>query len=108
MANVQHFSNSKEIETAVDAAHVAVVDYWATWCGPCKMIAPIIEKLAAAYGDKITVGKADIDEMPDVAQAAGIMSIPCVIVFKDGVEFQRLVGAMPYASYTQVVDEALA
>lgn len=108
MANAIHFSNREDVEKAVNNAHVAVVDYWATWCGPCKMLAPAIEKLAADYDGKAVVGKVDIDQMPDLAQEAGIMSIPCVIVFKDGVEYDRIVGASPYPSYTKLVDEALA
>ena len=108
MANAIHFSNRKDVETAVDNAKVAVVDYWATWCGPCKMIAPAIEKLAAEYEGKALVGKVDVDQLPDMAQEAGIMSIPCVIIFKDGAEVDRIVGASPYSVYAKAVDEALA
>ena len=108
MANAIHFSNRKDVETAVDNAHVAVVDYWATWCGPCKMIAPAIEKLAAEYAGRAMVGKVDVDQLPDMAQEAGIMSIPCVIIFKDGSEVDRIVGASPYSVYAKAVDEALA
>jgi thioredoxin 1 len=107
MANVIHFGSRKALEETVDKNHVVVVDYWATWCGPCKMIAPAIEKLAADYDGKAVVGKVDIDQLSDLAQEAGIMSIPCVIVFKDGVEYDRIVGASPYPTYTKLIDEVL-
>lgn len=106
MSNLLHF-NQKEFEEAVSSNSVVVVDFWATWCGPCRMIAPAIEKLAGEYAGKAVVGKVDVDEVSDLAVEYGIMSIPCVIVFKDGVEYNRLVGARPYDSYAALVDEVL-
>lgn len=74
-----------------------LVDFWATWCGPCKMIAPILEELATEHGDKLKVAKIDIDINGQTAQKYGVMSIPTLILFKNGQAAERLVGYMPKA-----------
>ena len=74
-----------------------LVDFWATWCGPCKMIAPVVEEIAQEYGDKIVVAKIDVDEVPSVAAKYNVMSIPTLIVFENGKEVNRLVGFRPKA-----------
>ncbi len=74
------------------AKGVTVVDFWATWCGPCRRQAPIIEEIAAELGDKITFGKLDIDKARSVASEYYIRSIPTIIIFKDGKVAQRIVG----------------
>lgn len=107
MSNLIHFSKAG-FEKALDSSSVVVVDFWATWCGPCKMIAPAMEKLADAYAGKAVVGKIDVDQEGDLAQEFGVMSIPCVVILKDGVEYTRLVGARPYSSYADALDEALS
>lgn len=70
-----------------------LVDFWAEWCGPCKMIAPVLDEIAAENGDKITIGKVNVDENPDLARRFEVMSIPTLIVFKNGEPVKRLVGA---------------
>ena len=74
-----------------------LVDFWATWCGPCKMIAPVIEEIAEEYADKIVVAKLDVDEVPSIAGQYNVMSIPTLVVFENGKEVNRLVGFRPKA-----------
>lgn len=70
-------------------------DFWAEWCGPCKMIAPILNDLAAEYDGKLRITKLDVDENPSTAMAYGVMSIPTLILFKDGKPVERIVGYRP-------------
>ena len=72
-----------------------LVDFWAEWCGPCKMIAPILNELAGEYAGKLKITKLDVDHNPATAMAYGVMSIPTLILFKDGKPVQRIVGYMP-------------
>ena len=85
-----HFSE-EEFNSAI-ANGPAIVDFWATWCGPCKMIGPTIDQLADELEGKITVGKVDVDQCREVAVKYGVMSIPTVIYFKNGEEVKRFVG----------------
>ncbi len=86
---------------------VAMVDFWASWCGPCRMLAPVIEDLANQYEGRALVGKVNVDDEQELAVRFGVMSIPTVIFFKDGQEIDRKVGVMPAASYTEVLDANL-
>lgn len=85
-----------------------VVDFWAPWCGPCKIVTPIIEELAKDYEGKVSVGKMNVDENPEVAGTYGVMSIPTVMVFKGGKPVQSLVGAQGKQTYKVEIDKALA
>ena len=71
---------------------LVLVDFWATWCGPCKMLAPTIDAIATEYKDRVVVGKVDIDESEAIARRFGIMSIPTLFLFKDGEVVEKLVG----------------
>ena len=88
---------------AATANGTVLVDFWADWCGPCKMLAPMIEELAAEYEGKITVGKLDTDANGATAQTYGITAIPTVIVFKDGVEAARIIGVNPKQTYIDAI-----
>jgi len=84
-----------------------LVDFWAEWCGPCRMIAPVLEELDAEYGDKITVAKVNVDNEPDLAMRFNITGIPLVGVFQGGNLVKQLVGARPKASYIDELGEYL-
>src|ERR1700674_1207418 len=95
MSNVQAVTDG-EFENLVLKSDIPVlVDLWATWCGPCRMIAPIVEQIHGELGDKVKIMKMDIDENPATPMSLGIMSIPTVIIFKDGKAAERTVGYRP-------------
>ena len=79
------------------ASGVVLVDFFATWCGPCKMLAPVIDEIGAESDGSYAVYKVDIDECEDIAMDFGIMSVPTMIIFKDGAEAERLIGVQPKA-----------
>ena len=87
------------------ASGVVLVDFFATWCGPCKMLSPIIEEIAAECDGSFSVYKVDIDEAGDVAMDFGIMSVPTVIIFKDGEEAERMIGVRPKAEILGAVQK---
>ena len=89
-----HF-NQASFDQALAEGKPMMVDFWADWCGPCKMLGPVIEELAGQYGEKVVVGKVNVDEEQELAIRYGVMSIPTVIFFKDGKEMERKVGVMP-------------
>ena len=84
-----------------------LVDFWAEWCGPCKMIAPIVEEIAGDYAGKVKVGKVNVDFNNQVAMQYGIRGIPALLVFKGGVVANQIVGAVPKNNITQILDEVI-
>ncbi len=92
---VIEFSDSNFDSEVNNSALPVLVDFWAPWCGPCRMLAPIVERLAEKFAGKMKVGKVNVDENPNIAARFGIMSIPTLILFKGGKEVERVIGAMP-------------
>ena len=86
----------------------ALVDFWAEWCGPCRLVAPILEELAPLYKGKLKIGKLNVDENQDSPTKFGVMNIPTMILFKNGKESQRIIGAMSKAELQKKIDAALA
>lgn len=84
-----------------------LVDFWAAWCGPCRMIAPIVEELAVEYDGKYKIGKMDIDNNPQTATQFGIRSIPTLLIFKNGKVVDSLIGSVPKAQFVQKLNANL-
>jgi len=84
-----------------------LVDFWAAWCGPCRMVAPVVEELAGEYAGKITMAKLNVDENPKTASQYGIMSIPTLLIFKKGAPVSNIVGFRPKAELKKTIDAVL-
>jgi thioredoxin 1 len=95
-------------ETIGASAEPVVVDFWAEWCGPCKMIAPILDEIARENAGKVTIAKLNVDENPDVARRFDVMSIPTLIVFQDGTAQKRLIGAKGKGQLLAELEEFIA
>ena len=103
--NVQEFTDSNWQSEVLDSSVPVVVDFWAPWCGPCRMLAPTIDKLSNEYQGKVKVGKMDTDQNSNTPSSLGISSIPTVIFFKGGQEVGRLVGVNPEAKFKATLAE---
>jgi len=85
-----------------------LVDFWAPWCGPCRLVAPIVEELASEYKEQLKVGKINVDDHQVTAGKFGVMNIPTLLIFKDGELKERITGALPKPALKQAIDKALA
>jgi thioredoxin 1 len=84
-----------------------LIDFWATWCGPCRMIAPIVEELAGEYGEKAKIGKVDVDENQQIAIRFGVRSIPTILIFKDGKVKETIIGAVAKSQIVSKLNSAI-
>ncbi|MFZ4457277.1 MAG: thioredoxin [Bacteroidales bacterium] len=91
----------------LESGKPVVVDFWAEWCGPCRMVGPIIEELSKEYDGKVTIGKIDVDENTEVAAQFGIRNIPTILFFKDGQVVDKQVGAAPKSAFVAKIESLL-
>ncbi len=97
----------QNFESLVNSGKPVVIDFWATWCGPCRRLAPVIEELAAQYDGKVTIGKCDIEENVELTEKFGIMNVPTVVFLKGGQEADRLVGVAGKNIYEEKINSLL-
>ena len=107
MAELLEITEKNFDENVLSSDVPVLIDFWAVWCGPCKMVAPIVKELAAEYAGKLKVGKCDVDANQSIAITYGIRSIPTLLVFKDGEVKQQIIGALPKHVIKSKIDEVL-
>ena len=103
-----YVNSTKEFDDLLAKEKFVLVDFWATWCAPCRMIAPIIEQLSEQYSGKIAVAKVDVDQQQELSIRYGIQSIPTVILFKDGKMAVKEIGVKPLNTFTKMIDSNIA
>jgi thioredoxin 1 len=108
MSKPVEIEEAKFEETVLKTKLLALVDFWAPWCGPCRMVAPIVDELAAEYDGKVDFFKINVDNTPKLAVKYGVMSIPTLIIFKSGQPVSNIVGFRPKTELKKSLDAALA
>ena len=105
--NIVHTNDSDFDADVLQSEKPVLIDFWAEWCGPCKMIAPILDDVAGEYADRVAIKKLNIDENPGIAQKFGIRSIPTLMLFKDGAVHAQKLGAMSKSQLTEFLETNL-
>ena len=108
MANTVEFTDGNFEEEVLKSEHPVLVDFWAEWCGPCRMIGPVVEEMAGEYAAKAKIGKVNVDNDPEVSVKYGIRSIPALLIFKNGEVVDQIIGAVPKTHLTKQLDAQLA
>lgn len=106
MANVNELSDANFEAEVLQSPQPVLIDFWAPWCGPCRMVAPVVEELAVDNADSIKVGKMNVDDCPSIAASYGISSIPTLMIFKKGEVVHRFVGVQPKDRLQDALDQA--
>ncbi|MCB0761361.1 MAG: thioredoxin [Flavobacteriales bacterium] len=101
------FTDTNFQELALDSDKPVMIDFWAEWCGPCRMVGPIVEEMASEYEGKAVIGKVNVDENPDISMKYGIRNIPTIIFLKNGEMVDKSVGAVPKNILTEKIDNLL-
>ncbi len=105
--HVQQVTDNDFEQSILKAGKPALVDFWAPWCGPCRIIGPIVEELAPSYQGRAVIAKMNVDDNPQIAQKLGVTSIPTLMMFKNGKLVDRVVGAMPKGELQKFIDRNL-
>jgi len=107
LANIVELNNGNYYDVVKTADKIVLVDFWAPWCGPCRAVAPVLERLAGEYPDALLVGKLNVDENREIALSHGISSIPSIFIYKNGDKVDSIVGALPYLQFKAAVERAM-
>ena len=106
--SVVEFSDTNFEQEVIGSSTPVLIDLWAAWCGPCRMIAPIVEELAGTYAGKMKMGKVNVDDHPQIAAQYRVMNIPTLLLFKGGQEVDRIVGVVPKQELARRIDKVLS
>lgn len=107
MSNAKAITTGEFDQEVIKSSVPVLLDFWASWCGPCKMIAPHVDALAQDYDGRVKIGKVNVDEEPEIAEKYGIMSIPTLLFFKDGKVVDQIVGAVPKPAIASKLESLL-
>jgi thioredoxin 1 len=105
--NVKEFTSANFNTEVLESETPVLVDFWAEWCGPCRVIAPVVDEIATEYSQKVKVGKLNVDNENQIASQFGVRSIPALLIFKNGTVANQIVGAVPKNKITEILDSVI-